>query len=52
MCMETVSYFHKVLGTFGWSEEKQLPINIGIKEKGGMYGEEFLKYFNNSLLTF
>ena len=34
--MEKVSYFHKVIKTFVWNEEKQWPVTIGMNEKGGM----------------
>ena len=50
MCMETVAYFHKVLVNFGWKEEKQWPVTIGMNKKGGMDDDEFLNYFNNSLV--
>ena len=48
--METVAYFHKVLGNFGWNEEKKWPVTICMKKKGGTDDEEFLKYFKNSLV--
>ena len=50
ICMETVAYFHKILGKFGWDGEKQLPVTIGMNKKGTMYDEEFLNYSNNSLV--
>ena len=36
MRMETVAYFHKVLGIFGWNEEKQCSVTIGMNKKYGM----------------
>ena len=50
MHTEIVAYFHKLLGTFGWNEEKQWPVTIGIHKKGGMDDEEFLNYFKDSLV--
>ena len=38
MHMETVAYFHKLLGTFGWNEEKQWLVTTGMNKKGVLYG--------------
>ena len=40
----------RVLGQFGWEEERSWPVTFGQNEKGGMDKVEFEKYLLNSII--